>query len=104
MDKGAAAQFEELFKLPGMVLELTQQVHNLKDEISQLRSLMPPRLYTVKEAAGLLKVSQRTVRRRLEDGTLRLVRVGENIRVDLSHLMLTVTKEQVVNKVFSLNT
>jgi len=41
----------------------------------------PEVVFTVKETAALLKVSTRTVRRRIKDKTLVVVRVGRSVRV-----------------------
>ena len=46
----------------------------------------PHALLTVREAAGRLRVSEETIRRRVDDGTLAAVRLGSVRRVFASEL------------------
>lgn len=48
---------------------------------SDLSVSAPEAVFTVKETATILKVSTRTVRRRIKDKTLAIVRVGRSVRV-----------------------
>ena len=42
----------------------------------------PEPLYTVTEAAEILKVSEKTVRRLIKKGQLRVIRIGGLLRID----------------------
>ena len=44
------------------------------------------KLYTVKELAVILQVTERTVRNYLADGSLRYLKIGRNIRVKQEQL------------------
>ena len=47
------------------------------------RNVPPPRerLLTVAQLAELWQVSQRTIRRRIKDGEIRVVRIGRAVRI-----------------------
>ena len=42
---------------------------------------LPKRLLTIDEAAALLRVSPRTVRRLIADGSVEVVRIGRSVRL-----------------------
>ena len=50
------------------------------------RPLIPPRLLTIQEVAELLHVHGKTVRRRINDGDLQVVRSGRIIRIHPNEL------------------
>ncbi len=80
------AVFGELAKVPGVMAALVERIARLEAEVQALRQALPPRLGTLREAADLLGVSYATVRRRVQDGSLPVRRVGKAIRVDLAAL------------------
>jgi excisionase family DNA binding protein len=45
-----------------------------------------PNLITIKEAAGILRVCPKTVRRRIADGTLKASKISNRVRIDLRDL------------------
>jgi excisionase family DNA binding protein len=45
-------------------------------------------VYTVKEAADLLRMSEETIRRRMRDGSLRASRAGKGVPVRITALAL----------------
>ena len=47
-----------------------------------------PRYITVKEAAEMLGACERTVRRRIKDGTLSAARIGRLVRLDAAQVEL----------------
>lgn len=53
---------------------------------AHLRTRTPERLLTVLEAADILKCSSKTVRRRIEDGSLRAIRIDGLVRIDPADL------------------
>ena len=50
------------------------------------RPLIPPRLLTIQEVAELLHVHGKSVRRRINDGALQVVRSGRIIRIHPNEL------------------
>lgn len=63
---------------------LRAQIDRLRGEVASLVSALPPSLVTVPEAARRLGLSTATVRRRIKDRSLPVVRVGHSVRVDLA--------------------
>ena len=57
-----------------------------------------PEFMTVDEVADLLKVTSRTVRRHIADGTLRVVRFGGAIRITREALLESLKTEEVPQK------
>ena len=51
-------------------------------------------LYTIKEVAEILKVSERTIRRILIDNEIPIYRIGRQIRISESTLQLLLTFEK----------
>jgi len=49
-------------------------------------ALQAPKFFTLAEAAGILRVSQRTVSRLVSSGELACVRVGRSVRISVSVL------------------
>lgn len=47
----------------------------------------PSRYLTVAECAALYRMSERTVRRLIARGAIRIVRVGRNVRIPLSQIL-----------------
>lgn len=66
------------------VAPLVAETQRLASEVEQLRRALPAQLVTVPEAARVLKINERTVRRHIKDGTIPVRRVGKSVRVDLS--------------------
>ena len=44
-------------------------------------TMTTPKIYTIEEVAALLRVNPRTVYRMVQDGTIRSVRAGRQIRI-----------------------
>lgn len=60
-----------------------------------------PIAYTVREAAEMVRVSERTIRRRIADGRLTIVRIGRCVRVPrqtIIDLLSAGTLEDSANK------
>jgi excisionase family DNA binding protein len=53
-------------------------------------SITPPLLYTIKEAAAMLKWSESTLRRRIRSGEIRPFRSGRLVRISHDSLMLLI--------------
>ena len=53
---------------------------------SRERSALPSRYLTAAEYADLFNVSQRTVRRRMADGSIKIVRIGRSVRIPPSEI------------------
>jgi excisionase family DNA binding protein len=75
-----------LGRIPTRVGALEVQIARLTEELARLRSLVPPALVTVPQAAAAFKVSTSTVRRWVKDGSVPVVKVGNTVRVDLGRL------------------
>lgn len=73
-----------LLDLPARLAALEAEVRGLRGEVAALRRSAPTALAPVPEAAEALGVSQATVRRRIRDGSLPVVRLGRVVRVDLT--------------------
>jgi len=77
------------------IAPLAQQVRQLATQIEQLRRTLPAPLASVTKAAEVLGVDPRTVRRRVQDGSLPARRVGRKLLVDLGAVMHVPTDEEV---------
>jgi excisionase family DNA binding protein len=90
----ALLALEALLDLPARVTELRQEVLALRHEVRELKKVLPPTLVSATVAARHLGIHPKTVRRHIETGELRGVRMGTAIRVDMSSVMerLAVTK------------
>ena len=66
------------------IAPLRQDIARLMAGFEALLAASPPVLVNVPEAARRLGVSPVTIRRRIRDGRLPVVRVGRAVRVDLS--------------------
>lgn len=75
-----------LGRLPAVLAALEQRLGAVERDLDALRRAAPPALVPVPEAARALAVSEATIRRRIRDGSVRGVRVGRSLRVDLSSL------------------
>jgi excisionase family DNA binding protein len=74
-----AATIGALADLPRVVVELQTRLTNLETRLT----LAERRPYSVAEAARALGVSQKTIRRRVADGGLKVVRTGARIAIYL---------------------
>jgi excisionase family DNA binding protein len=83
----AGLALEALLGVPEMVHKLEAQVAALQATVDRLCALLPPQLVTVAEAANRFGVTRQTVRRRIEAGDLRAVKIGGSVRVDLSSIV-----------------
>lgn len=72
--------------LAAELVPLRAEVRALRGEMEALRGALPPVLVPLPEAAKLTGLSLSTLRRRIEDGTLSVQRIGRAIRVDLAAL------------------
>lgn len=72
--------------LEAKLAPLRTEIHRLAEGLERLRHALPPPLVSMREAARTLDVSLSTIRRRVRDGSLRAVRVGNMLRVDLGAL------------------
>jgi hypothetical protein len=71
------------------VAPLADEIRELRATVEALRAASPSRLVTVAELVRLGYGSPATVRRRIADGTIRCVRHGRSVRVDLASLRPT---------------
>lgn len=62
---------------------LVESHRALVAEVARLRRSLPPQLVSVSDAARALGVDPRTVRRRVQDGSIPARRVGRRLLVDL---------------------
>src|SRR5712692_10007769 len=95
--KGPAVTFEEII---GVVIEaklapFRAEMGRLTAEIEAMRRALPPTLVPIPEAAEALGVSVSTLRRRIDDGSIRAHRVGRAVRVDLTELRAPAEAEVV---------
>jgi excisionase family DNA binding protein len=74
-----AATIGALADLPRVVVELQTRVTDLEMRLT----LAERRPYSVAEAARALGVSQKTIRRRVADGSLKVIRTGSRIAIYL---------------------
>ncbi|MBI3072896.1 MAG: excisionase family DNA-binding protein [Deltaproteobacteria bacterium] len=72
---------------------------DLKREVRLVAERLPPQYKSPVEAAKQLGVSLPTIRRRIQDGTLRSVRVGRSWRVDTTSLV-PASEEQIATLAF----
>lgn len=89
VDTQAAALYAAMHNLLSVtttINTLRQEIAGLRREVTELRRTTPPVLIPVSDAARRLGLSKKTVRRHIEQGLLRSVRIGNAIRVDLSSL------------------
>jgi excisionase family DNA binding protein len=74
-----AATFGALADLPRVVAELQARIETLESRLT----VAERRPYTVAQAAEALGVSQKTIRRRVTEGSLKVVRTGSRIAIYL---------------------
>jgi excisionase family DNA binding protein len=74
-----ATTFGALADLPRVVAELQARLETLEGRLT----VAERRPYSVADAAAALGVSQKTIRRRVADGSLRTVRTGSRIAIYL---------------------
>jgi len=88
MERAHLSTIEEAIAatLEAKLLPLQAELHRLTEEVERLRHALPPPLVSMREAARTLDVSLSTIRRRVRDGSLRAVRIGNMLRVDLGAL------------------
>jgi excisionase family DNA binding protein len=72
--------------LEAKLLPLQAELHRLTEEVERLRRAFPSPMVSIREAAKTLQVSLSTIRRRVKDGSIPSVRVGNMLRVDLGAL------------------
>lgn len=65
---------------------LLDELRAVRGEVAALREALPSRKIAPAEAAELLGVSERTVRRWIAAGRLAVIRVGRTVRVDVAAL------------------
>ena len=84
----SAGAFEEALAaaVAANVVPLAEELRRLAAEVAALRDRLPPLLVTVEEAARLNRVSVKTIRRGIADGSIPYRRVGRTVRVDLSRM------------------
>jgi excisionase family DNA binding protein len=58
----------------------------VRAEVAELARRLPAQLGTIEEAAKLLEVSTRTIRRNIKAGSIPYRKVGRSVRVDLDAL------------------
>ena len=75
-----------LLAIPGAVEALKTEIRELRAEVTTIRRSLPPTLLSVAETARRLDLSESSIRRRIQDGSLRVQRIGGSVRVDLSTL------------------
>jgi excisionase family DNA binding protein len=74
-----ATTFGALADLPRVVAELQARIETLEGRLT----VAERRPYSVAEAAAALGVSEKTIRRRVTDGGLKVVRTGSRIAIYL---------------------
>lgn len=68
-----------------MTLEdLAIRLDTLTAQVAELKALIPTQLVSIADAAKELAVSQATVRRQVKAGKLPSLRIGRQVRIDLS--------------------
>jgi excisionase family DNA binding protein len=77
---------------------LRAEISLLVAKVEAVRRALPPALVTMPEAARLLGLSLRTVRRQVKAGKLPSCRLGRGVRVDLASLK-PLTDEQLASEV-----
>ncbi|AGC43303.1 hypothetical protein MYSTI_01974 [Myxococcus stipitatus DSM 14675] len=77
------------------VAPLATEVKRLAAEVDRLRRAMPAQLVTARRAAEVLGVNERTVRRRIQDGTIPARQVGKRLLVDLAAVSHAPTEDEV---------
>ena len=82
---------------------MRQEIGSLKKELAALRAAMPISLTTISEAADILQVSKRTIRRQIETGELRTVHIGNLIRVDLSQIRQSLHEQRQLSSLDTQN-
>lgn len=73
-------------QLDAALAPVRSELRALRDDLAELRRVIPPPLRTVEEAAEALGVSISTVRRGVRDGTIPARRIGRSVRIDMSTL------------------
>lgn len=76
---GIGEALTQLADLPRIVAELQAKIETLETRLT----LAERRPFTVAQASAALGVSQKTIRRRVADGSLRVVRTGSRIAIYL---------------------
>lgn len=80
--------FEALAELPADLKGIKEELREVRAEMAQLRERIPPAMVAPKDAATALGVSLSTIRRMLARGELPSVRVGGQVRIDLSKVCI----------------
>jgi excisionase family DNA binding protein len=83
--------------LEARIAPLRAEISLLAAKVEAVRQALPPALVTMPEAARLLGLSVRTVRRQVKAGKLPSCRVGRGVRVDLASLK-PLTEEQLASE------
>jgi excisionase family DNA binding protein len=83
--KQVAALIAEMLE---SILTLPTEISAMRDEVREIRSLLlardkAPKLFTIADAARQLGISVSSVRRRVQDGTLKHRRIGRSVRVEV---------------------
>lgn len=77
------------------VAPLAEDVRRLTAEVERLRRALPAQLVSVTEAARVLGLDPRTIRRRVQEGAIPARRVGRKLLVDLAAVQHEPTDEEV---------
>lgn len=77
---------EELEGTPRVLATALRLLEVIVARLDRLESRLPPALVDVPTAGERLGCSASTIRRRVRDGTLPVVRVGRSVRIDLAAL------------------
>lgn len=81
-----AAMFGSLAEIPARFAALERVVTELRADVANIKSTLPPLLKTIPEAARTFQVSVPTMRRWVKRGVVPAVKVESTVRVDMSRL------------------
>lgn len=89
------SDLEALARVPGVVAQLEKKIDELRSEVAELSSRLPPRLLTFTEAAQAIGCSRKHIYALVARRELPVKRLGKILRIDSKDLQILRTRDRV---------